>query len=243
MDSQLAIDPGLDPKQLAPIFRRLGRIHLPGFFRAADGEAVGRALANPSVPWLKSVLVNKGGVDATLEEYENLAPEKRAAMDAGMREAAKSGFLYRFDKWRLSQDIEAGVRLGGDLAAVEAVYDFLNSEAFLGFIRTLTGEPRAAFCDAMGSRYRAGDFLTAHDDEMDGQNRLFAYVLNFTPVWRPDWGGLLLFLDEDGHVAEGYTPVFNGLNLFQVPQPHSVSAVWEYAGADRLSITGWIRSR
>ena len=68
-------------------------------------------------------------------------------------------------------------------------------------------------------------------------------MLNFTPVWRPDWGGVLQFLDADGHVAEGYSPAFNALNIFKVPQDHCVSSVVHHAPFNRLSITGWIRSR
>lgn len=242
MDASLRIDPGLDPAQIAPVFRRHGRIHLPGFFAGDGATAIHKGLTGPA-PWTKSVMIGSDGLDAHMDAYDALDARARAEMNAAMKREAVEGFLYRFDKWRLSNDIEAGVRHGGDLAAVEAVYDFLNGETFLGFIRTLTGDDRPAFCDAMVSRYRAGDFLTAHSDGMEGQNRLYAYVLNFTPVWRPDWGGLLLFFDEDNHVSEGYTPAWNALNLFRVPQSHAVSPVWEFAGADRLSITGWIRAR
>ena len=58
---------------------------------------------------------------------------------------------------------------------------------------------------------------------------------------RPDWGGILQFLDRDGHVADGYVPVFNALNIFRVPQLHNVSSVVPFAGHARLSITGWFR--
>ena len=67
-------------------------------------------------------------------------------------------------------------------------------------------------------------------------------MLNLTPGWRIEWGGLLLFHDEDGHVAEGYAPKFNSLNIFRVPQWHSVSQVASYVDQPRLAITGWIRS-
>jgi Rps23 Pro-64 3,4-dihydroxylase Tpa1-like proline 4-hydroxylase len=67
--------------------------------------------------------------------------------------------------------------------------------------------------------------------------------MNLTPGWSVDWGGLLMFVDQDGHVAEAYTPAFNALNLFQVPQPHAVSMVAPFAGGDRLAITGWVRSK
>ncbi len=68
-------------------------------------------------------------------------------------------------------------------------------------------------------------------------------MLNLTPRWRADWGGLLLFTDEDGHVAEGYTPAFDALNLLRTPPPHRVSGVASFAPAPRLSITGWVRSK
>ena len=73
--------------------------------------------------------------------------------------------------------------------------------------------------------------------------RLVAYVLNFTPVWNPDWGGMLLFTDERGHVEEGYVPVWNALNLMKVPQTHAVSLVAPFAGGLRYSITGWLLGR
>ncbi len=53
-------------------------------------------------------------------------------------------------------------------------------------------------------------------------------MLNMTPNWRLDWGGALLFLDWSGHVAEGYAPAFNALNIFTVPQPHLMELVSPY---------------
>ena len=68
-------------------------------------------------------------------------------------------------------------------------------------------------------------------------------MLNLTPAWRAEWGGVLEFLDADGHVAEGYVPSFNALNLFAVPQLHHVSHIAPFARGPRLSITGWLRTR
>ena len=63
-----------------------------------------------------------------------------------------------------------------------------------------------------------------------------------TPHWRAEWGGLLLFHDDSGDTRRGLVPRFNCLNLFAVPQSHSVSQVATYAGATRLSVTGWLRA-
>jgi SM-20-related protein len=51
-----------------------------------------------------------------------------------------------------------------------------------------------------------------------------AYVLNLTREWQPQWGGYLLFHDEDGDVIAGYKPRFDALNLFAVPQAHRRTA-------------------
>jgi Rps23 Pro-64 3,4-dihydroxylase Tpa1-like proline 4-hydroxylase len=72
--------------------------------------------------------------------------------------------------------------------------------------------------------------------------RRAAYVLNLTPEWRPDWGGLLQFYDAMGNVSRAFTPGFNVLNIFRVPQPHSVSWVTPLAAAPRYAVTGWLRA-
>ena len=43
-------------------------------------------------------------------------------------------------------------------------------------------------------------------------------------------------------VARGYMPAFNTLNIFRVPQPHSVAWVTPLAGAPRYAVTGWLRA-
>ncbi|HYD43888.1 MAG TPA: 2OG-Fe(II) oxygenase family protein [Phenylobacterium sp.] len=233
-------DPAIDPAKLRPLFGRHGRLHIPGVFRPADAKAIGEALAG-DMPWTRSVNVRGKPYDLGLDQIAAMPEGPRAELEAAVIEGGRTGFQYQFDAWRLSDLVELGQR--GAVPVLEVLYDFLNGEAFLGFVRTLTGEPACAYVDAQATRYTPGHFLTAHDDDVAGKNRLFAYVLNFTPAWRTDWGGLLLFHDADGHVAEGYAPTFNALNIFRVPQLHSVSPVAAYAGAPRLSVTGWIRSQ
>jgi SM-20-related protein len=238
--SALRLDPKLDPAKLKPLFARFGRLHLPSLLAAADAQVVAEAMRQ--APWSRTFLVAGKGYRVTHEDFAKTPPEVRAEVEAAIVQGGRTGFQFDFDNWPVSDEIEAGRRLGGAVAAIEAAYDLLNSPAFLGFIHAVTGDDRAVYCDAQATRYRAGQFLTAHDDEIEGKNRLFAYVLNLTPGWRIEWGGNLLFHDADGHVAEGYAPKFNSLNIFRVPQWHSVSQVASYVDAERLAITGWIRS-
>ena len=238
--SGLKLDPGLDPKAAEPLFARFGRLHLPAILAEPDARRLAQALTR--APWSRTFLADGKGYDVPRPDYAATAPEVQREVETAIARGGRTGFQFDFDTYRISDHIEAGRRQGGAVAELEAAYDLLNSAAFLGFVRQLTGDERPVYCDAQATRYRAGQFLTAHDDELAGKDRLYAYVLNLTPGWRVEWGGLLLFHDADGHVAEAYAPKFNSLNIFRVPQWHSVSQVASYVEADRLAITGWIRA-
>jgi Rps23 Pro-64 3,4-dihydroxylase Tpa1-like proline 4-hydroxylase len=153
---------------------------------------------------------------------------------------AATEFQYLFDSFRISDEVEAGRLKDGPLADI---FSGLNAPGMIARLRAMTGDERIEYLDAQATRYRPGHFLTVHDDDIDGKDRLYAYVVNLTPVWRADWGGLLMFLAEDRHVAEAFTPCWNALNILKVPQKHAVSFVTPFAQGARYSITGWMRSR
>lgn len=229
----------LDPARIGPVFRSAGRMHAPDFLETSGAARLHEALTS-ATPWSRSLMLGSKAFTMTEADWDALPDGRRREIEAGMRAQARSGFHYAFDTWAVSDEIEAGRRVGHP---AEAFYDFLNSAAFLDWVRALTGDDRAVYCDAQCTRYRPGHYLNGHTDEAEGKDRLFAYVMNLTPGWTVDWGGVLIFVDGDGHVAEGYTPAYNALNIFRVPQPHAVTPVAPFAGGDRLAITGWIRAR
>lgn len=241
MSPRIALAPDPDIAAQRRAFAVRGRLHTAGLLDPQSAEALADVLAG--LAWTQSVLVNGKPYDLGPEALAALPPERAADLDAAVGRGALSGFQYRFDTWRISDVAEAG---GAEAEAAPpplmALYDLLNGDAFLDWVRAVTGEPACAYVDAQATRYRAGDFLTAHDDDVDGKHRLFAFVLGLTQGWRADWGGLLVFHDADGHVEGGYTPRFNTLNLFRVPQVHAVTQVADYVEAERLSVTGWIRT-
>jgi SM-20-related protein len=215
-----------------------GRIHLPGILHERSARDLHQAML--SADWRLAL--------NSRDSVYDLKPEDVAAMDVAQREGAlravhanaANQFQFLYDSVRISDLCEGGQMQAGPFAELFAL---LNAPATLQVLRALTGEPRIAYLDAQATRYRPGHFLTQHDDGVEGKHRLFAYVLNLTPNWRVDWGGLLLFISPDGHVAEAYTPAWNALNILKVPQPHAVSVVAPFAGAFRYSITGWMRSQ
>jgi len=122
------------------------------------------------------------------------------------------------------------------------LFEFINGEVFLGFVREVLDMPDIGFADAQATCFSAGHFLTSHDDDVQGKNRLAAFVLNLTPDWNTNWGGALQFINSKGDIEEAFSPTYNALNMFRVPQQHSVAYVTPFAGAQRFSITGWLRA-
>jgi SM-20-related protein len=234
------LNPAHDRRKLADVFRRFGRLHIPQILTPASATRVHRCLENET-PY-KVLLTSDGKVvDLQHWTFDGLTPEQRIDLLKRVYDGARRGFQFLYDSHRLS---EAGEPYADPAHYHAAIVKFLNGEPFLNFVRTVTGFPEIEFADAQATRYGPNNFLTMHDDNIRVEKRLAAYVLNMTPRWMPDWGGLLLFVDpKDGHVSEGYTPAFNALNILRVPQQHLVSQVTPFAAAYRYSVTGWLRAR
>jgi len=225
-----------DRKLLAEVFRRSGRIHIPDLLEPESAEYLFRTLRDET-EW--SVLfANEGKGDAiSIAAWRELPDQERQSLMNYILASGAHGFQFFYHGCFLHE----GVALP---PALQAAKEFLNSAPFLKFAKAVTGANDLHEADAQATLYRPGHFLNEHDDSnMPGEQRRIAYVLNMTPLWRPDWGGSLQFIADDGHIIEGYTPVFNAINLFRVPQRHFVSAVAPHAGAGRYSITGWLRAK
>lgn len=235
----LRIDPRLDPAILRAAYLAHRRLHVRGILPEDAAWALHRHLAN-EVEW--SLVLNEGEQvrEATPAQRRQFADGRELELAAHAYAAARKGFQFLYECHRVPEEPQARA---ADPTLLNRFVDFLNSPAFIGFVRALTGIDDIAWADAQATRYGPGHFLTRHDDSSGARNRRVAYVMNLTPEWETDWGGLLQFIDEDGHVARAYAPRFNALNLFTVPQLHAVSVVAPFAARPRYSITGWLRAR
>lgn len=215
-----------------------GRTRVQDLF-GAGAETLHAAVTTPDLPWVRTFL-NPLGADIPVSVLEASSPEERAAVDQQAYAGATEGLQFLFDRLRL------GPARAGGVAAPAVLFDLLdlfNTEGFLDFARRLTGDDRIAFSDGQVTRYLPGHFLNRHSDANDKTQRLYAYVLNLSPGWRAEWGGLLQFLDEGGDITESFVPRFGALNVFAVPQMHAVSTVAPFAGGPRYSVTGWWRAK
>jgi len=232
------INPRLDANQLHADFQARGRIHIPDFLVLDDAERLLQFLKN-STAW--HLVLNSGSkvFELDRETQAALTPEQRSQLEQAAHAEARYGFQYCYETIRVA-DAQSERAASGTL--LDEFAQFLSSPSALAFLKTVVGDDSISFADAQGTAYGPGHFLTAHDDAVAGKNRRAAFVFNLSQDWSFDWGGLLAFHERGSGRGEVMVPCFNAINLFAVPQLHSVTMVTPFAPRRRYSVTGWLRS-
>ena len=116
-----------------------------------------------------------------------------------------------------------------------------SSNDFLTYLNNITGLGLTKLTTLFLSKYKSGCFLSPHSDKGNGR---LAFVLNLSKYWKPQYGGVLHFMnDERTEIVDSYAPLFNALMLFEVPPDkgisHYVSHVAPNVKFNRYAITGW----
>ena len=116
----------------------------------------------------------------------------------------------------------------------------MSSQEFIDYLNQITDLNLTSLNTLFLSKYKSGHFLSPHSDKDNGK---LAFVLNLSKFWKPQYGGVLHFLDKDRkEIIESFVPSFNNLILFEVPKegiPHFVSHVAPSIKHNRYAITGW----
>lgn len=245
----LVINPALDRAALAAQFTRDTRVQITDVLTPESAATLRDRLARET-PW--GLAYQAGDAPAQsiraadlaampADTRRTLVQSVEAAMTRNTGEDDQSDYGFMFHQYPML-DAYLGQWAPGGLH--DRLLEDLNDAGFLGLARDVTGFDDLIKADAQATLYAPGQFLALHHDSHVGQGWRVAYVLNLTTQdWRADWGGMLLFHDADGNVTGGFRPVFNSLNLFAVPQAHSVSLVSPFAPLGRLAVTGWLRNQ
>jgi len=227
-----------DLSELREKYKVQGRLLLPDLL---DEGFAARLLARARA-WSEWHLVTRiSGMHREFDaaEMDRLPADRMRQFQQLVHAEARDGFQYLYERYPLYEKARQ-LQLHDETLA--QAYDFLRSDAFLQLLRQVTGCAEISFTDGQLSRYRAGHFLTMHDDSSEELGRSAAFVLNLTPDWSVDHGGLLQFVNRLGQVETAFTPRFNALSLFRVPAVHSVSLVPPYVDGCRFALTGWART-
>jgi Rps23 Pro-64 3,4-dihydroxylase Tpa1-like proline 4-hydroxylase len=234
----IRINPGLDLAAHARTYAARGIVRISALLEERAANAVGDLLQR-GLPWrILFTDADDRPAHFSPDELRSQGPErwKATLTDVLDRARRNRGFFYKTYPM-----IEAYLKGWDKGHPIHQLTEFVNSADFLGLGRAVTGIGEITKADAHATAYGPGDFLTRHLDYGEDRERRAAYVLGFTRDWQPDWGGLLLFLNEDQDVTGGYLPRFNTLTIFDIKYLHTVTQVSTFAGAWRYSITGWFR--
>ena len=174
----------LDLAGLKSAFAQTNRVQVPGFL---DANVALNALISleQEVEWSFAIREDNEDKLYSSAAWDNIAIERRQEILRAGNRRASTNFQYMFDYYPLMSNYHAAINQGS-YATVLA--QFIASEEFLSFVHELTGMSEITTVDAQATRYRAGQYLTHHDDHAIKQRKI-AYVLNLTKAWHPDWGG------------------------------------------------------
>lgn len=238
--SAFAISRQIDIARAMDDFRRDGIVQIPGIFDTATADRLHGALRD-EVPWgLAYELAGKPQY-LPCDALAAIGPQALARIDRQLHDEAAKGFQYRYFNYPI---LDAYLQQWpNEVPLLHGFLDFINAPQWMSLIRTVCGMPELVKCDAQASLYAPDCFLNRHSDAQSQEGWTVAYVLGLTRDWRPEFGGTLQFLDDDGNTTLGLLPQFNTLNLFAVPRWHMVTHVPPYAPIGRYAITGWFRNR
>ncbi|MEP9401030.1 2OG-Fe(II) oxygenase [Sphingomonas silueang] len=238
----LRLNPALDRAALARRFATDRRVQIRDVLTDDSARALHRLIAEQT-PWgIAYGIGTEQPVGLSAAEFAALAPDRRAAIREGI-EAAMRGRDYGFSYARYPI-LDGYLQRWAPGGPHDILLEHINDAPFLDLVRDVTGIPELRKADAQATLFAPGQFLAEHSDSHVGEGWRIAYVLSLCALdWRPDWGGYLQFLDDDGDVIAGYRPRFNALSMFAVPCAHAVSYVPPFAPVGRYSITGWFRDR
>lgn len=243
MKTLFEINPALDLPSLAARFAATGRVQVRAVLTPESAQELQMVLAR-GTSW--GMAVGAGAAKpVSINAAQTRTPQGQQELQLASRNAeqhsARGEYGFRFAHYPMLEAMREGRDPGG---AHEVLLEHLNAPAFLDLVRAVTGLGELFKADGQATLFAPGHYLGRHNDSHVAEGWEVAYVLNLArDDWHPDWGGYLLFLDEEGDVVEGFRPRFNALNLFRVPQSHLVSYVPPFAPIGRMAVTGWLRSR
>lgn len=231
----LKLNDKLDLIALSNAYRDRKRLQVRDFLSPEGAEKIHQSLLLET-PWGFIYYGDDKSEKLPHDVFEKLSPAEKAQIYQKIFATARDSYQYMYYFFPIFRTYEGK---GQSDIFLYQVLEFMNSEPVLEFARKLTGIQEINFCDAQATRYIGNCFLHSHKDQSGASTRRAAYVLNLTKKWDPNWGGYLQFFREDLNIDQAFKPDFNVLNVFTVPQPHSVSTVAPYCPGQRLSITGW----
>ena len=236
--TEFFLNPNLDVEPYVKTFREHGKVQIPNIFEPESAEAIYKMLLDDMAWRVLLTDPTDNPVHYSQAEWAALDENRQTEIMHEVLTRASQNRGYYYLTYPM---IEAYLKGWSNGHPIHRMTELINSPTFLDLGRMLLDNNGVNKADAHACRYDPGHFLTRHLDLGDDKERRAAYVLGFTKDWQPDWGGLLLFLKDNQDIDHGLLPRFNNISIFDIKYLHTVTQVSSFAGAPRLTITGWFR--
>jgi len=232
----MLINNEINPENLKEEFITKGSIILRNFLDDNYAETLYNFF-NSGMPnnwWYAVSSPGSDGYIKYIRDFEENQDEIRREKESSDNLFKSNNFTYHF--YRTSGD-----HVQGCYCTECNFRDWLKSDEIINFLSKISGIEIKNFSTMFGSKYSQGCFLSPHHDDTLGQ---IGFVLQLTKDWKPQWGGILHFLDDDQKIIlESEVPTFNTLTLFHIPEGkgkwHYVSHVNPGVTSNRIAYSGW----
>lgn len=223
------LNPDLNWPAIQSRYARNNFVVISDLFDENSAEAIYQSLIH-DVEWKTCFSGKRGPEDYTTAELNGMSPEEKQQINTYIQNRASRHFSFMYQRADLTSS---------EIPILRDLYQYISSSKFLGFIRYITGALEINMADGQASRYQRTAFLNIHDDNIEVESRIAAYVISFTKGWRADYGGLLHMMDDDHTIKEVIIPRFNRMTIFRIPRKHFVSQVANYTPIARYTVNGW----
>lgn len=234
------VNPNLDIKTLNETFKEKGYVVVDNFLKDDIAEDLYNFFAYEMPPeWWSVATYPADGQDGV--EY-NRNTEENTESIIRARKYAEEAFGQDLFSYAFHRTLEDHYE---DCECLECqLRKTIESKDIYSLISEITDLNIIGANELFAACYVQGDFLSPHQDSPNG---IIGFVLQLTKDWKPAYGGLLHFLNDEGTVVENVeVPKFNSLTMFLLPEDkgklHYVSHVNPGVDEIRLSFTGWFKN-
>ena len=242
----LQLNQNLDTTKLSADFKLAKRIRIENILEPRSAEGIFSCLKDYTAWELRYSGPNSEPLQVSHQELIEMSADELTTLATGVHTRGATSYQYIHKYFPMVDLIMAG-----NVTNKSMLFDiatFLNSSQVIRFFREITNNNKLVKLDPSANLYEPSHFKNLHDDMrqdekiQDRSIKRYGFVFGFTKNWSVNWGGNLSFYPgPNPTMAETTYPIFNSLEIFEIPILHRISMVMPFAAKGRYTITGWLR--
>lgn len=217
-------------------FRDFGHAVVEDIWKAAFAEQVIQNIVR-NVSFLQCFYAGNEQKELSEKQLSELPQEERQSLFQQIHAEAGKGLGHYYARWQCDSQGQQSAS-----GALHSALTWLTNEDNLDLVRDISGIKNLNSVGCMVCRFSQGQYISQRVSGEEDQQRKLAFIIDLTPEWKPEWGGLLHLHATDEQPATFFTPSFNQLTLFDAQKPWSLSYVAPYIKYYRYSLVGWFNT-